>query len=83
MKTRQQLAAEAGVTEAQLDAVEDALDALDPVLRAAVLKAMPEIERIARENNITLDDLCRGVTRYRQSNKWDKVGGASHGKPAA
>jgi hypothetical protein len=66
MKTRQQLAAEAGVTEAQLDAVEDAFDDLDPALRAEILKAIPEIRRIARENNITLDDLCRGATRYRQ-----------------
>jgi hypothetical protein len=68
MKTRQQIAHEAGVTEAQLDAVEDELHDRfpDPADRAEFIKGCCELQRIAKENNMTLEELIQGVTKWRQ-----------------
>lgn len=66
MKTRKQLAAEAGVTEDTLDAVQEVLNDLDPAKRAELIKAISELRRIAKENNMTLDEFFQGATKFRQ-----------------
>jgi hypothetical protein len=66
MKTRQEMAAEAGVTEAQFEEVEIALYGLDPAHRAEFIKAICELKRFAEKNNITVEELIGGATKYRQ-----------------
>jgi hypothetical protein len=65
-KTREQLAAKAGVTIERADAIIDALEELEPEKRAAFFKSVRELAEWADRNGISIEELCRVATRTPQ-----------------
>jgi hypothetical protein len=58
-KTREQLAAKAGVTIERADAIMDALDGLEPEERREFLRRVKQLGEWADRNGISIEELCR------------------------
>jgi hypothetical protein len=46
--------------------VEEELNLLDPAYREEFIRTVCELKRFAEKNNITIEELVRGATKYRQ-----------------